>query len=164
MKPVFAALSMVFAVLCCASSVWANTPEEDELAELNKIEAQLLLQRQWIDYRWKKASAACYKDFFVTYCLKGTRADYREEIDPIRAQEVALHESQRIVRDKIKDANDAKRAAERADPAKAEERADNKKAFEQKQKDEAERAADLEKRRKDAPRRAQENKAGTQLD
>jgi hypothetical protein len=68
------------------------------------------------------------------------------------------------VRDKIKDANDAKRAAERADPAKAEQRTDNKKAFEQKQKGEAERAADLEKRRKDAPRRAQENKAGTQLD
>ena len=164
MKAVFAALSMALAILCCTSSVWANTPEEDELAELNKIEAQLLLQRQWIDYRWKKASAACYKDFFVTYCLKGTRADYREQIDPIRVQEVALHESQRIVRDKIKDANDAKRAAERADPAKAVERADNKKVFEQKQKDEAARAADLEKRRKDAPRRAQENKAGTQLD
>ncbi len=164
MKAVFVALTMVFAILCCANSVWANTPEEDELAELNKIEAQLLLQRQWIDYRWKKASAACYKDFFVTYCLKGTRADYRKEIDPVRDQEIALHESQRIVRDKIKDANDAKRAAERADPAKAAERADNKKAFEQKQKDEAERAADLEKRRKDAPRRAQENKAGTQLD
>lgn len=164
MKAVFAALCMVLAVLCCASSVWANTPAEDELAELNKIEAQLLLQRQWIDYRWKKASAACYADFFVTYCLKGTRADYREQIDPIRAQEVALHENQRIVRDKIKDANDAKRAAERADPAKAEQRTDNKKAFEQKQKDEVERAADLEKRRKDAPRRAQENKAGTQLD
>ena len=164
MKPVFAALSLIVAVLCCASLVWANTPAEDELAELNKIEAQLLLQRQWIDYRWKKASAACYADFFVTYCLKGTRADYREQIDPIRAQEIALHESQRIVRDKIKDANDAKRAAERADPAKAEQRTDNKKAFEQKQKDEVERAADLEKRRKDAPRRAQENKAGTQLD
>jgi len=164
LKAVFAALSLIVAVLCCASSVWANTPAEDELAELNKIEAQLLLQRQWIDYRWKKASAACYADFFVTYCLKGTRADYREQIDPIRAQEIALHESQRIVRDKIKDANDAKRAAERADPAKAEQRTDNKKAFEQKQKDEVERAADLEKRRKDAPRRAQENKAGTQLD
>ena len=138
MKSVFAALSLIFAILCCANSVWANTPEEDELAELNKIETQLSLQRQWIDYRWKKASAACYKNFFVTFCLNGTRADYREEIDPVRAQEIALHENQRIVRDKIKDANDAKRAAERA--------------------------ADLEKRRKDAPRRAQENKAGTQLD
>jgi hypothetical protein len=68
------------------------------------------------------------------------------------------------MRDKIKDANDAKRAAERADPAKAEQRADNKKAFEQKQKDELQRAADLEKRRQDAPRRAQENRAGTRLD
>jgi hypothetical protein len=155
---------MIFAVLCCANTVWANTAEEDELAELNKIEAQLTLQRQWIDYRWKKASAECYKNFFVTFCLNGTRADYREEIDPVRAQEVALHESQRIMRDKIKDANDAKRAAERADPAKAEQRADNKKAFEQKQKDELQRAADLEKRRQDAPRRAQENRAGTRLD
>jgi hypothetical protein len=164
LKAVFAALSALLAVLYCANFALANTAEEDELAELNKIEAQLKLQREWIDYRWKKASAACYKDFFVTYCLKGTRADYRKEIDPVRDQEIALHESQRIVRDKIKDANDAKRAAERDDPAKAEQRTDNKKAFEQKQKDEAARAADLEQRRKDAPRRAQENKAGTQLD
>ena len=40
----------------------------------------------------------------------------------------------------------------------------NQREFEEKQKASAARAADLEQRRKDAPKRAQENKAGTQLD
>jgi hypothetical protein len=46
----------------------------------------------------------------------------------------------------------------------SQERADNEKAFQQKQKEAAARAADLEERRKDAPRRAQENKSGVKLD
>ena len=52
----------------------------------------------------------------------------------------------------------------RQDPKRAQERADNEKAFQKKQKDAATRAADLEERRKDAPRRAQENKSGVKLD
>ena len=68
------------------------------------------------------------------------------------------------MRKSIKDQEDQKRAAERASPLKAAERADNQREFDEKQKAAASRAADLERRRKDAPKRAQENKAGTQLD
>jgi hypothetical protein len=99
----------------------------------------------------------------VNRCLSQTRAQYRKEIDPIRVQEVELNAAQRELRRLLKDERDAKRIADKADPAKAAERAENVRAFEEKQQDAAKRAADLEERRKDAPRRAQENKAGTQL-
>jgi hypothetical protein len=100
----------------------------------------------------------------VNSCLEDARAKYRREIDPIRSQEVLLNENQRIFKDQIKTQRDAQRAAERADPKRSQERADNEKAFQQKQKEAAARAADLEERRKDAPRRAQENKSGVKLD
>jgi len=100
----------------------------------------------------------------VNSCLSDARAKYRREIDPIRAQEVLLNENQRIINERIKTERDARRAAERADPKRAQERAENEKAFLQKQKDAAARAADLDERRKDAPRRAQENKSGVKLD
>ncbi len=142
----------------------ASTSDELELEKLNQIEAQLTLQREWVEYRWKKTSAECYEKFFVNSCLGYARAKYRKEIDPIRAQEVLLNENQRIIKERIKTERDARRAAERADPKRAQERAENEKAFLQKQKDAAARAADLEERRKDAPRRAQENKSGVKLD
>jgi hypothetical protein len=141
----------------------ATPAQEAELEKLDKIEAELTLQREWADYRWKKASAECYEKYLVNRCLSQTRAQYRKEIDPIRAQEVELNTAQRELRRLLKDERDAKRIADKADPAKAAERAQNKRAFEQKQVDAAKRAEDLEERRKDAPRRAQENKAGTQL-
>ena len=141
----------------------ATPAQEAELDKLDKIEAELTLQREWADYRWKKASSECYQKYLVNRCLSQTRAQYRKEIDPIRAQEVELNTAQRELRKLLKDERDAKRAAEKADPAKAAERSQNKRAFEQKQEDAAKRAEDLEERRKDAPRRAQENKAGTQL-
>ena len=141
----------------------ATPAQEAELEKLDKIEAELSLQREWADYRWKKASAECYQKYLVNRCLSQARAQYRKEIDPIRAQEVELNTAQRELRKLIKDERDAKRIADKADPAKAAERAQNARAFEQKQEDAAKRAADLEERRKDAPRRAQENKAGTQL-
>ncbi len=142
----------------------ATPAEEAELEQLNKIEQELELQRDWAKYRWGKASSECYQNYWVNSCLKDTRALYRKEIDPIRQQEVALHEVQRKLRESLKNQEDIKRAAERASPEKAAERAANQREFEQKQKDAAARAADLEQRRKDAPKRAQENKAGTQLD
>ncbi len=142
----------------------AATNDELELEGLNQIEAELTLQREWADYRWKKTNSECYAKFFVNSCLEDARAKYRREIDPIRAQEVLLNENQRIFKDQIKTQRDAQRAAERADPKRSQERADNEKAFQQKQKEAAARAADLEERRKDAPRRAQENKSGVKLD
>lgn len=144
--------------------IMAATNDELELERLNQIEAELTLQREWADYRWKKTNSECYAKFFVNSCLEDARTKYRREIDPIRSQEVLLNENQRIFKDRIKTQRDAQRAAERADPKRSQERADNEKAFQQKQKEAAARAADLEERRKDAPRRAQENKSGVKLD
>ncbi len=144
--------------------IMAATNDELELERLNQIEAELTLQREWADYRWKKTNTECYAKFFVNSCLEDARAKYRREIDPIRSQEVLLNENQRIFKDQIKTQREAQRAAERADPKRSQERADNEKAFQQKQKEAAARAADLEERRKDAPRRAQENKSGVKLD
>ena len=158
--------SLAFAILLTISvaPVHAVTSDELELEKLNQIEAQLTLQREWAEYRWKKSNVECYDKFFVNSCLSDARAKYRREIDPIRAQEVLLNENQRIINERIKTERDARRAAKRADPKRAQERAENEKAFLQKQKDSAARAADLEERRKDAPRRAQENKSGVKSD
>ncbi len=157
---------LAFFIICAMTiaAVHASTSDELELEKLNQIEAQLTLQREWAEYRWKKTSAECYDKFFVNSCLSDARAQYRREIDPIRAQEVLLNENQRIIKEQIKTERDARRAAERADPKRAQERVENEKAFLQKQKDAAARAADLEERRKDAPKRAQENKSGVKLD
>ncbi|QWE13019.1 hypothetical protein [Polynucleobacter sp. AP-Titi-500A-B4] len=155
----------IFLVITSLSGIALATPaEEAELAKLDKIESELELQREWAKYRWGKASSDCYQNYWVNYCLRSARAEYRKEIDPISEQERALHEVQRNLRKSIKDQEDLKRAAERASPLKAAERVDNQREFEEKQKAAAARAADLEQRRKDAPKRAQENKAGTQLD
>ena len=155
----------IFLLTTALSGVVLATPaEEAELEQLDKIEQELELQREWSKYRWGKASSECYQKYWVNSCIKDARAQYRKEIDPIREQEVALHEVQRKLRESLKNQEDIKRAAERASPEKAAERAANQAEYEQKQKDAAARAADLEQRRKDAPKRAQENKAGTQLD
>jgi hypothetical protein len=159
----FFTAAIAFGLVLGMGAAQATPAQEAELEKLDLIEAELTLQREWADYRWKKASSECYQTYFVNRCLSQTRAQYREEIDPIRAQEVELNAAQRELRKLLKDERDAQRKAEKADPAKAAERAENVRAFEEKQQDAAKRAADLEERRKDAPRRAQENKAGTQL-
>ncbi len=155
--------AIAFGLVLGMGTAQATPVQEAELAKLDLIEAELTLQREWADYRWKKASSECYQKYLVNRCLSQTRAQYRKEIDPIRAQEVELNTAQRELRELLKDERDAKRIADKADPAKAAERTQNKRAFEEKQQDAAKRAADLDERRKDAPRRAQENKAGTQL-
>jgi len=155
----------IFLLVCSLSGLVLATPaEEAELEQLDKIEQELELQREWAKYRWGKASSECYQKYWVNSCISSARTQYRKEIDPITDQEIALHEVQRKLRKSLKDQDDIKRAAERASPEKAAERADNQREFEEKQKAAAQRAADLEQRRKDAPKRAQENKAGTQLD
>ncbi len=147
-----------------ANSVLATPAEEARLEQLNKIEQELELQREWAKYRWGKAQAECHQKYWVNYCISSARTQYRKEIDPITEQEIALHDEQRKLRKSLKDQEDIKRAADRASPVKAAERVDNQREFEEKQKAAAARAADLEQRRKDAPKRAQENKADTQLD
>ena len=167
-KDIFSYLKIFSAIFLFSTTVGGlalATPAEDaELKKLDKIEQELELQRDWAKYRWGKASSECYQNYWVNYCLRSARADYRKEIDPISEQERALHEVQRNLRKSIKDQDDQKRIAERASPEKAAERVDNQREFDEKQKAAAARAADLEQRRKDAPKRAQENKAGTQLD
>jgi len=154
-----------FLLVCSFSNLVLATPaEEAQLEQLDKIERELELQRDWAKYRWDKSNSECYQKYWVNSCLKDSRAEYRKEIDPIRAQEVELHEVQRKLRASIKDQRDAAKIAERASAEKAAERSANQKEFEEKQKAAAARAADVEQRRKDAPKRAQENKAGTQLD
>ena len=159
----FLSTATVISLALGAGATHATPAQEAELEKLDKIEAELTLQREWADYRWKKASSECYQKYLVNRCLSQARDQYRKEIDPIRAQEVELNVAQRELRKLLKDERDAKRLAEKADPAKAAARAENIRTFEEKQQDAAKRAADLEERRKDAPRRAQENKAGTQL-
>ena len=155
----------IFWLTCSITSPALATPaEEARLEQLNKIEQELELQREWAKYRWGKAQAECHQKYWVNYCISSARTQYRKEIDPITEQEIALHDEQRKLRKSLKDQEDIKRAAERASPVKAAERVDNQREFEEKQKAAAARAADLEQRRKDAPKRAQENKAGTQLD
>jgi hypothetical protein len=155
----------IFWLTCSiAGPVLATPAEEARLEQLNKIEQELELQREWAKYRWGKAQAECHQKYWVNYCISSARTQYRKEIDPITEQEIALHDEQRKLRKSLKDQEDIKRAAERASPVKAAERVDNQREFEEKQKAAAARAADLEQRRKDAPKRAQENKAGTQLD
>jgi len=155
----------IFLFVTAFSGIALATPaEEAELEQLDKIEHELELQREWSKYRWGKASSECYQKYWVNSCLRDARADYRKEIDPIREQEVALHEVQRKLRESLKNQDDIKRAAERASPEKAAERQANQREYDQKQKDAGARAADLEQRRKDARKRAKENKAGTQLD
>ena len=145
-------------------SVLATPAEEAQLEQLDKIERELEVQRDWAKYRWEKTNTECYQKYWVNSCLRDSRAQYRKEIDPIRTQEVELHEVQRKLRASLKDQRDAQKIAERASAEKAAERAANQKEYEEKQKAAAARAAELEERRKDAPKRAQENKAGTQLD
>ncbi|HAT38666.1 hypothetical protein [Polynucleobacter necessarius] len=157
-------LSIFLLASTLGGTVFATPAEEAELEQLNNIEQELELQREWAKYRWGKSSSECYEKYWVNSCLKDARASYRKEIDPIREQEVALHEVQRKLRESLKNQEDIKRAVERASPEKAAERAANQSEYEQKQKDAAARAANLEQRRKGAPKRAQENKAGTQLD
>lgn len=152
-------------LVCCFSSLVLATPaEEAQLEQLDKVEQELELQRDWAKYRWDKTNSECYQKYWVNRCLSQSRAEYRKEIDPIRAQEVELHEVQRALRASIKDQRDAAKIAERTSSEKAAERSANQKEFEEKQKAAAARAADVEQRRKDAPKRSQENKAGTQLD
>jgi hypothetical protein len=84
----FLLAAIAFGLALGLGAAQATPAQEAELEKLDKIEAELTLQREWADYRWKKASSECYQKYLVNRCLSQTRAQYRKEIDPIRAQEV----------------------------------------------------------------------------
>ena len=90
--------------------VLATPAEELELEQLDRIERDLELQRDWAKYRWGKAKTDCYQNYWVDYCLRSARAQYRKEVDPISEQERELHEVQRKLRKSIKDQEEIGRA------------------------------------------------------
>ena len=70
-----------FLLICSFSGLVLATPaEEAQLEQLDKIEQELELQRDWAKYRWDKTNSECYQNFWVNSCLKDSRADYRKEI------------------------------------------------------------------------------------
>jgi hypothetical protein len=143
--------------------VFAGPAEVAELAEIEKIQSNLNLQKDWAKYRLEKKQHDCYDKFFTTRCLEKARLEHRQEIKEIRAQEIPMGERERVLKAIIKDEQDELRIKERNDPAKAKQRADNVKDYEQKQLDQIKREEDLVKKRADSEKRAQENKKGSPL-
>lgn len=142
---------------------FAGPAEVAELAEIEKIQSNLNLQKDWAKYRLEKKQHDCYDKFFTSRCLEKARVEHRQEIKEIRAQEIPMRERERVLKAIVKDEQDEQRIKERNDPAKAKQRADNVKDFEQKQLDQVKREQDLVKKRADSEKRAQENKKGNPL-
>jgi hypothetical protein len=137
---------------------FAGSAEQAELSDISDRQEQLNLKRDWAKYRLEKSQHDCYDKFFTSRCLDQARLEHRQEIKLIRAQEIPMHERERVLKSIIKDEREAERAATRADQAKAEQRAINVKDFEQKKIDQEQRQQDLEKRRADSEAKAKENK------
>lgn len=157
-------LGIIFTTLSLLATVtFAGPAEVAELAEIEKSQSNLNLQKDWAKYRLEKKQHECYDKFFTTRCLEKARLEHRQEVKEIRAQEIPMRERERVLKAIIKDEQDEQRIKERNDPAKAKQRADNVKDFEQKQLDQAKREQDLVKKRADSEKRAQENKKGNPL-
>jgi len=142
---------------------FAGPAEVAELAEIEKIQSNLNLQKDWAKFRLEKKQHDCYDKFFTTRCLEKARLEHRQEIKEIRSQEIPMRERERVLKSIIKDEQDEQRIKERNDPAKAKQRADNVKDYEQKQLDQIKREEDLVKKRADSEKRAQENKKANPL-
>jgi hypothetical protein len=142
---------------------FAGPAEVAELAEIEKSQSNLNLQKDWAKYRLEKKQHDCYDKFFTTRCLEKARLEHRQEIKEIRAQEIQMRERERVLKSIIKDEQDEQRIKDRNDPAKAKQRADNVKDYEQKQLDQIKREEDLVKKRADSEKRAQENKKANPL-
>jgi hypothetical protein len=157
-------LGIIFTTLSLLATVtFAGPAEVAELAEIEKSQSNLNLQKDWAKYRLEKKQHECYDKFFTTRCLEKARLEHRQEVKEIRAQEIPMRERERVLKAIIKDEQDEQRIKERNDPAKAKQRADNVKDYEQKQLDQAKREQDLVKKRADSEKRAQENKKGNPL-
>lgn len=142
---------------------FAGPAEVAELAEIEKSQSNLNLQKDWAKYRLEKKQHECYDKFFTTRCLEKARLEHRQEIKEIRTQEIPMRERERVLKAIIKDEQDEQRIKDRNDPAKAKQRADNVKDYEQKQLDQIKREEDLVKKRADSEKRAQENKKANPL-
>lgn len=138
--------------------------QEKELMVLEEVQSHLNLQREWIQYRYDSKVKECSSLFWVQRCIDKARVQLLKESKVVRDQEIALHDRQRMVNEALKDEKDQLRIAEYQDPKKVQERADNRAAYEEKQRLRAERAEALEERRKDAAKRANENRQTSPLD
>jgi hypothetical protein len=146
------------------SMVYAGQVQERELKELDEVQTRLDLQREWIQYRYDASVKSCYALFWVQRCLDKARAQSIKDRKVVRDQELDLHDRKRLVNELQKDEKDQIRVAEYQDPKKVQERANNRAAYEEKQRLRAERAVELEERKKDAEKRSQENKQTLHLD
>jgi len=146
-----------------ATAAFAGPAEVAELAEIEKIQGNLNLQKNWAKFRLEKKQHDCYDKFFTTRCLDKARLEHRQEIKEIRAQEIPMRERERVLKSIVKDEQDEQRIKDRNDPAKAKQRAENVKDYEQKQLDQIKREEDLVKKRADSEKRAQENKKANPL-
>jgi hypothetical protein len=157
-------LGLLFASLSLMTMPsFAGPAEVAELAEIEKSQSNLNLQKDWAKYRLEKKQHDCYDKFFTTRCLEKARLEHRQETKEIRAQEIPMRERERVLKSIIKDEQDEQRIKDRNDPAKAKQRADNVKDYEKKQSDQVKREEDLVKKRADSEKRAQENKKGSPL-
>jgi hypothetical protein len=157
-------LGLLFASLSLMTMPsFAGPAEVAELAEIEKSQSNLNLQKDWAKYRLEKKQHDCYDKFFTTRCLEKARLEHRQETKEIRAQEIPMRERERVLKSIIKDEQDEQRIKDRNDPAKAKQRADNVKDYEKKQSDQVKREEDLVKKRADSEKRAQENKKGNPL-
>jgi Na+-transporting NADH:ubiquinone oxidoreductase subunit NqrC len=145
------------------TSSFAGQVHDQELAELEVVQDNLDLQKEWVQYRNDTQVRHCYQLFFVERCLDRVRQTYLKEIKVVRVQELAMHDRRREVNEMIKTEKDTLRIAERQDPKNIQERADNRKAFEEKQILRAKRIEELEERRKDSAKRAQQNRSASPL-
>jgi len=146
-----------------ATTAFAGPAEVAELAEIEKIQGNLNLQKDWAKFRLEKKQHDCYDKFFTTRCLDKARLEHRQEIKEIRSQEIPMRERERVLKSIVKDEQDEQRIKDRNDPAKAKQRAENVKDYEQKQLDQIKREEDLVKKRADSEKRAQENKKANPL-
>ena len=81
---------VIFLLTSSISGMVLATPAEElELEQLDRIERDLELQRDWAKYRWGKAKTDCYQNYWVDYCLRSARAQYRKEVDPIASKSVS---------------------------------------------------------------------------
>ena len=157
-------LGVLFTSLSLLTTMtFAGPAEVAELAEIEKIQSNLNLQKDWAKYRLEKKQHDCYDKFFTSRCLEKARLEHRQEIKEIRSQEIPMRERERVLKSIIKDEQDEQRIKDRNDPAKAKQRADNVKDYEQKQLDQIKREEDLVKKRADSEKRAQENKKANPL-
>jgi len=154
----------LFTLMATQGQSYAGVAQEKELEQIDLIQNNLNTQYDWIQYRYDQAVSDCYGKFWMQRCMDQARVVFLKEKKIVRDQEIALHDRQRAVNEMIKDEKDQQRIAEYQDPKKVKERAENRANYEEKQRLRAEREAELEERRKDADKRAKENRKTSPLD